>query len=45
MTRLLPFLILAGLAAELGSIIIVGNIFGLVLTLLLLFGGGAWESR
>lgn len=40
MTRLLPFLILAGLVAELASIIMVGNALGLVTTLLLLLAGG-----
>ena len=40
MTRLLPFLILAGLAAELASIIVVGNLLGVVPTLLLLLAGG-----
>ena len=40
MTRLLPFLILAGLAAELASIILVGNLLGVVPTLLLLLAGG-----
>jgi UPF0716 protein FxsA len=41
MTRLLPFLILAGLAMELASIILVGNALGVIPTLLLLFLGGA----
>lgn len=41
MTRLLPLLILAGLAAELASIIMVGNLLGVVPTLLLLLAGGA----
>jgi UPF0716 protein FxsA len=41
MTRLLPFLILAGLATELASIILVGNALGVIPTLLLLFLGGA----
>lgn len=41
MTRLLPFLILAGLATELASIIVVGNVLGVIPTLLLLFAGGA----
>jgi UPF0716 protein FxsA len=40
MTRLLPFLILIGLVAELASIIVVGNLLGLVPTLLLLLAGG-----
>lgn len=40
MTRLLPLLILAGLAAELTSIILAGNLFGVLPTLLLLFAGG-----
>ena len=40
MTRLLPLLILGGLAAELTSIILVGNLIGVIPTLLLLFGGG-----
>jgi UPF0716 protein FxsA len=40
MTRLLPFLFLGGLAAELASIILVGNVLGVFPTLLLLFGGG-----
>lgn len=40
MTRLLPLLILAGLAAELASIILVGNLLGVVPALLLLFAGG-----
>jgi UPF0716 protein FxsA len=40
MTRLLPLLMLAGLAAELASIILVGNLLGVGPTLLLLFGGG-----
>jgi UPF0716 protein FxsA len=40
MTRLLPLLILLGLAAELVSIMVVGNALGVVLTLLLLLAGG-----
>jgi UPF0716 protein FxsA len=40
MTRLLPLLILGGLAAELASIILVGNLLGVLPTLLLLFAGG-----
>ena len=40
MTRLLPLLMLAGLAAELASIILVGNLLGVGPTLALLFGGG-----
>jgi UPF0716 protein FxsA len=40
MTRLLPLLILAGLAAELTSIIVAGNLLGVLPTLLLLFAGG-----
>lgn len=40
MTRLLPLLILAGIAAELTSIILVGNFAGVLPTLLLLFGSG-----
>lgn len=40
MTRLLPLLILAGLAAELASIMVAGNILGVLATLLLLFAGG-----
>jgi UPF0716 protein FxsA len=40
MTRLLPFLILAGVAAELVSVILVGNVLGVLATLLLLFAGG-----
>lgn len=39
MTRLLPFLFLAGVAAELASIILVGSYLGLLLTLVLLFAG------
>jgi UPF0716 protein FxsA len=40
MTRLLPFLVLIGLVAELASIIVVGNFLGLIPTLLLLLAGG-----
>lgn len=40
MNRLSPFLILAGLAAELASIIMVGNFLGVVPTLLLILAGG-----
>ena len=40
MTRLLPLLILAGVVAELASIIVVGNLLGLIPTLLLLLAGG-----
>jgi UPF0716 protein FxsA len=40
MTRLLPLLILAGLAAELASIIMVGNALGVIPTLLLILAGG-----
>jgi UPF0716 protein FxsA len=40
MTRLLPLLILIGLVAELASIIVVGNLLGLIPTLLLLLAGG-----
>jgi UPF0716 protein FxsA len=40
MTRLLPLLMLAGLGAELASIIMVGNALGLVPTLLLILAGG-----
>ena len=40
MTRLLPLLMLAGLAAELASIILVGNLLGVGPTLALLFVGG-----
>jgi UPF0716 protein FxsA len=40
MTRLLPFLIIVGLVAELASIILVGNLLGLIPTLLLLLSGG-----
>jgi UPF0716 protein FxsA len=40
MTRLLPLLLLAGLAAELASIILVGGYLGVLPTLLLLLGGG-----
>lgn len=40
MIRALPLLILAGLAAEIASIILVGSAIGVLLTLLLLFGGG-----
>ncbi len=40
MTRLLPFLFLAGLATEIASIIAVGGLVGVIPTLLLLFAGG-----
>lgn len=40
MTRLLPLFFLAGFAAEVTSIIIVGNILGVFAALLLLFAGG-----
>ena len=40
MTRLLPLLILLGILAELASIIMVGNVLGLVPTLFLLLAGG-----
>ena len=40
MTRLLPLLMLAGLAAELASIIMVGNALGVIPTLLLILAGG-----
>ena len=39
MTRLLPFLFLAGVVAELASIILAGRYLGLLLTLVLLFAG------
>jgi UPF0716 protein FxsA len=39
MTRLLPFLFLAGIVAELASIILAGSYLGLLLTLVLLFAG------
>lgn len=40
MIRLLPFCFLAGLALEIASIIWVGNLLGVLPTLLLLLGGG-----
>ncbi|MFN4140630.1 FxsA family protein [Aestuariivirga sp.] len=40
MTRYLPFLILAGIAAEIASIIWVGDGLGVAVTLLLLLAGG-----
>lgn len=40
MTRYLPLLILAGIAAEIASIIWVGQAFGVLVTLLLLLAGG-----
>lgn len=40
MTRLIPLLILAGLVAEIASIIWVGKALGLIPTLLLLFASG-----
>lgn len=40
MTRLLPLLFLAGIAAEIASIILVGDLVGVLATLLLLLGGG-----
>ena len=42
MIRPLPFLFLAGLAAELTSIILAGNLLGLISTLLLLVAGGVF---
>lgn len=42
MTRLLPFLFLLGIAAELTSIIVVGDALGVVATLLLLLAGGVF---
>ena len=40
MTRLLPLLMLAGLAAELASIIMVGTALGVIPTLFLILAGG-----
>jgi UPF0716 protein FxsA len=41
MTRLLPVIMLSGLAVELASIIIVGSLLGVLTTLVLMFASGA----
>lgn len=41
MTRLLPLLFIAGFALEIASIILMGDLVGVLPTLLLLFGSGA----